>query len=223
MGTKTVVEKELKIAIPDESIWFNFCEVLGGKPNRILRQVNTYFDTSNRTLLKRGNLMVRVREEDEHLEVTVKDRVSLETDPRVQQTRERTAKITADQWHRVHRGQCDLTALNVDLCRELAAEVGDKLYPIGSIRNTRYVYPLAEGYVAELDCTEFPGARVDYEVEVELTLPHHSLEGAMRVLGPSMEIAGIEYAAAAPAKYQRFIEALSALDESSLKGRETVD
>ena len=41
MTTKTVLEKELKIVIPDESIWFNLCEVLGGTPSAILEQINT--------------------------------------------------------------------------------------------------------------------------------------------------------------------------------------
>jgi len=223
MGTKTVVEKELKISIPDESIWFNFCEVLGGKPSGILRQINTYFDTKDHALIAHGQVMVRVREENESLEVTIKDRLVAQDDSKVQQTRERTEKITREQWERVHRGECDLTALDVDLCRALASEVGEKLYPIGSIINTRYLYPLSDGYVAELDQTEFPGGRIDYEIEVELTQPNHTLDGAMNQLGPSLEIAGIEYDSMASPKYQRFLEALRALDSNALKSTDSSD
>ena len=61
MTTKTVLEKELKIAITDESIWFNLREVLGGESSAVLEQINTYFDTSDRALLGTGGMMIRVR------------------------------------------------------------------------------------------------------------------------------------------------------------------
>ena len=212
MTTKTVLEKELKISIDDEAIWCNLREVLGGAQSRVLNQINTYFDTADRTLLAAGDMMVRVRQENEAIEVTVKDRIVIDSSTASLQTRERTASLSAAQWRQVHRGECDLTALDVDLCRILRDEAGGSLFPIGSIVNTRFTYELEDGYIAELDRTEFPGGRIDFEVEVELRLPHHSFEGAKRALAAPLEIAGVEMIVPSSPKYQRFLACLAAPD-----------
>ena len=220
MTTKTVLEKELKIAITDESIWFNLREVLGGESSAVREQINTYFDTSDRALLGTGGMMIRVRQENEAIEVTAKDRIAIDAKAASLQTRERTAPLSALQWQRVHRGECDLTALDVDLCRTLRDEVGGLLFPIGSIVNTRHVYELEHGYIAELDRTEFPGGRVDFEVEVELRLPHHSFEGARQALALPLEIAGVEIVEPSSPKYQRFLACLAAADPMDVDPQE---
>lgn len=204
MTTETHRERELKLCLPDEETWAAARNALGD-PARTLRQVNTYFDTRRRTL--RG-MMVRVREEDGALAVTAKDRAVIDPETSSLSSRERTAPLLPAQWALVHRGRCALTALPIPLCEALRVEAGDALFPIGSVVNTRTVHPLAQGYLAELDRTELPGGRVDYEVEVELRESGHTLIGALVALAEALPGLDVRSWEAASPKYARFLDCL---------------
>src|SRR5690606_8409804 len=88
------IERELKLLLPDEAAWEALRATLG-PPRRVIRQVNTYFDTRDRRLTRTRRLMVRVREESEadgreHVEVTAKDRTVVDPATASLRTRERT-------------------------------------------------------------------------------------------------------------------------------------
>ncbi len=206
MTTETMVERELKLRLASEASWARLREALG-EPQRRIHQTNTYFDTADRRLEKTRMMMVRVREAGQRIWVQSKDRVTTTDDLLI--SRERQAELTTAQWRRVHRRETALTQLNIALCRDFYEEVGDHLYPLGSMVNTRDVYPLADGYIAEVDRTELPGGGIDFEVEVELREPHHTAEGARAAL-PDMELD--PHQESSP-KYQRFLEALERLGD----------
>lgn len=205
MTTRSNEERELKLRLPDEGAWAAVREVLG-PPREVLRQINTYFDTRDRRLLRDRALSVRVRDENGRLELTAKDR-KRRTEG-LQSARERTEPLSPEDWRRVHRGEARLTDLPYPLCQALAVEVGASLHPVGSMANTREVYPLSGGYLLELDRTELPGGAIDYEIEIELREPGHTAEGARAAVEPLLTAAGLEDLEPSRAKYARFLEAL---------------
>ncbi|MFT7622690.1 MAG: inorganic triphosphatase YgiF [Myxococcota bacterium] len=201
--SRHITEREVKLRLPDEAAWAAVRLALS-PPVRVLRQVNTYFDTPSGRLRERRDLMVRVREVDGRQWVQVKDRIS--ANDGLLTSRERETELTPSAWQSVHRAVTALTALDNPLCQQLAVEVQDSLHPLGSVINTREVFDLGDGYLAEVDRTELPGGRVDYEVEIELRAEHHTTEGA---------IAAVEAAAGqaltggfSTPKYGRFLDAL---------------
>ena len=204
MDTQTLIERELKIRLADENAWADFCASLG-VPDRVIRQVNTYFDTRDRRLCVAAERMVRVRETSDSLVITVKDRANV-ADSLLLSSRERTTPVSKAQWRSVHRGHCALTELPIPLCQDLYREVGQHLFPLGSMVNNRRVYTLSEGYIVEVDRTELPAGRVDFEVEIELRQDDHTTDAALRCL-----YAAVPTFAGQPdptTKYARFLEAL---------------
>lgn len=208
MTTETLIESEVKLALASEHEWARLREALG-PPQRRIAQTNTYFDTRDQRLRRGRRLMVRVRQTSDRLEVTAKDRVASEPGASTLRSRERNAALTEKQWRAVHRGRCALTELPIPLCAELHAEAGDHLYPLGSIVNTREEYPLAGGYLAEVDRTELPGGRVDYEVELEFRQPEHTAQGALNALRDAAPgIDSLVFTGEPTPKYARFLEAM---------------
>ncbi|HIA04835.1 MAG TPA: hypothetical protein EYN66_23555 [Myxococcales bacterium] len=125
-----------------------------------------------------------------------------------QQVRERNQPLSLAELERVEAGEVGVTALVNPLSEELSVQFGE-LCILGKTVNTRRVFPLIDGYIAEVDCTEFPSGRVDYEVEVELRQSTHTFASAARALSTAL---GSEiFAALEPStsKYRRFLDTLS--------------
>jgi uncharacterized protein YjbK len=210
--TETIIEQEVKLLLPDEGAWLAFRQALGDGPSSSHRQVNTYFDTRDERLARERSTMVRVREQDRSITMTVKDRVVRDLATASLTVRERSVALTPSDWQRVHRGQCALTALELSLCVDVLAEIGEPLFPIGSMVNTRLTYPLRNNYIAEVDATELPGGRVEYEVEVECRQPGHTLAEAREIVTEALDSAGILGVTPSLPKYQRFLDARIACD-----------
>lgn len=201
----SALEREIKLLLPDEAAWRRLRAALG-QPVAVHRQVNTYFDTPDGRLRRSRALMVRIRDEDGRFEVTAKDRGARQEG--VRSARERSEPLDAGDVADVLGGRRPLTSLDVPLCRTLAAEAGGPLGPIGATVNIREVYPLQGGYVAEVDRTEFPGGRVDHEVEIELREPHHTADGARAAIAGALLEAGVPDPSPARGKYARFLESV---------------
>lgn len=184
-GVADGIEREVKLRLADEAAWLALREALG-RPQRVSQQTNTYFDTGDRKLRRDRSMMVRVREEAGASRLQIKDRISRAGGLLV--SRERDEPLTPAAW------------------RALEDEVGAPLEPLGSVANTREVYDLGEGYLAEVDRTELPGGRVDYEVEIELRRDEHTADGARAALEAACP-SGAPRPISTP-KYQRFLEAI---------------
>lgn len=211
MSTETTREREVKLHLDDEAAWAAIRHTLGS-PEAVLHQTNTYFDTRDRRLLRTGRLMVRVREENGRIRIQAKDRVRDSVG--LLESRERAADLTPEQWRRVHRTEVALSALPLELAAALGHEAGGALYPIGSVVNRREVYRLADGYLAEVDRTEFPGGRIDFEVELELRQVHHTAAAAVAALDAAAPGHGVDSLPNPRSKYARFLAALDALESA---------
>ena len=213
-ATQTVEERELKLGLNDEAAYATLVGALG-VPLRRERQTNVYFDTRRRALLAARALMVRVRVSEQldvsppkvTIELTAKD--GSRTLEGVTRSRERTASLSAAQWAEVHRARRALTDLELPLAQALRDEAGDALFPVGSLVNERRTYDLGDGYRLEFDRTEFPGERLDYELEVELREPHHTAEEARRRVLELLARHDVEPGPPTTSKFARFLDALS--------------
>jgi uncharacterized protein YjbK len=206
MTTETQMEVELKLRL-SESI-YNEMRVRLGQPQAVIEQTNVYFDTPTLIIMRERKLMVRVRQA-ERLEVTVKDRVADPGDG-VLRTRERTAELSEEQWHFVSERHTQLTNLDIELCKTLYKELGEHLFIAGLTRNLREVYPLGDGYLAEVDRTEFPDNSVHFEVELELRDPAHTLRGARDALAAALPSIDVNQLRPSSSKYGRFLKAINA-------------
>ncbi len=202
-----IIERELKLLIPDEVTWALIrAHLVDTRPSLgAVTQTNTYFDTRDRRLLRAATGMVRIREEDGAFEVTCKDKVLSDDGELV--TRERTDPLEpADALDALNQRKA-LTDIEVELCISLLQEQRDALYPIGALVNHRHRFELGDGYVLELDRTELPG-QTEYEIEIELTEGHHSFAGARAALGAVLPEALVEPLSPSRSKYRRFLAAL---------------
>jgi uncharacterized protein YjbK len=192
-------EHELKISLPGAAD-FDLLLAGLGEPEKQSRQVNHYYDTSDRALLG-ARMSLRFREEEgkswfslkrmggwsegylrgEELEAEVREKIS---DP---------AQLDPYHW--------DLPPIRF-LRRQFGAL---RLVWQGSIRNTRRVYSLGEGIRMEVDRTEFPGGRVEYEIEVEC----QDEEKARHLLLGLLDSRGVRWVPQTKTKQQRFLEYLA--------------
>jgi chromosome partitioning protein len=149
-----------------------------------LQQVNHFFDTPGLSL-HGASCILRLREEGDNFLVTAKSPSTRSADGTLSVRREEEVSIDAARARQILAGRLSpLDALrsrhggDSPLTRSLDALIDDaELREVGSFRNLRrrlgpLPLPLTDGgsmdVVFEFDRTEFPGGRVDHEVEVEL-------------------------------------------------------
>lgn len=204
-GIVDQVERELKLRLTEYE-WSLLRQELG-TPLCIHQQTNTYFDTRQHDLRHRLSIMVRIRSEDSTYELTVKDRILGEQSGQLE-TRERTEPLRSELATAILERTTALTEADVELTKQLRQQVGADLEPVGQVKNTREVFALGQGYIAELDRTELPGGRVDYEVEIELRNDSHTYLGARNALQLHTSI---KCSALPPSrsKYARFLNCLT--------------
>lgn len=204
-GIVDQVERELKLRLTEHE-WTLLRQELG-TPLCTHQQTNTYFDTSQHDLRHRLAIMVRIRSEDSAYELTVKDRIHGEQSGQLE-TRERTEPLRSELATAILERSTVLTEADVELAKHLRKQIGAELKPVGQVKNTREAFVLGQGYIAELDRTEFPGGRVDYEVEIELRNDSHTYVGARNALQLHTSI---QCSALPPSrsKYARFLSCLT--------------
>jgi len=219
-------ENEIKLLVDDERAFVTLGGLLLGRGVALpmpATQINRFFDTDDR-VLGRGGFVLRLREEGERLTLTAKGpaRAGASTNGLVSKAEEEI-EITAAEGAAIRAGATSpLDLLEARLASRPAllgamrGAAGERpLAEVGAFRNERRsVGPLdvatAAGtvkIVLELDRTEFPGDRVDHEVEAEI------LEGdPVAVLARFRDLfreAGLAWRPA-PSKPKRFFEALDA-------------
>jgi uncharacterized protein YjbK len=206
--TETIDEHELKLRLPDEAAAMRLAALLG-TPRTVLEQCNTYFDSRESTVARSGKMMIRVRSCESHYEVTIKDRAIVDRDQGSLSSRERNSTISVIQGESVISGSNALTTLDNELCRQLFKELGEHLFAVGQIHNTRQVYDLPDNYVLELDRSELPNGLVEFEIEMELRSENHSLAEARQRAELLFSQIGITDVEPSHPRYHRFLAALS--------------
>lgn len=192
-------ERELKFRLRDEGDWRAVQQVLGAPAGR-LEQVNAYLDTADGRVAERRE-MVRLRRENDARVLTYKQGVRAEDG--YFEAREFEAPITAEEWERLLGGR-EVGLEHLEPLTVLRSSVGlGPLRVTGEVRNLRLRYPLANGDVLELDRTEFPGGRLDFEIEVETAHP----EEVRSLLEDLAGRAGVPLEVQTRTKYERFLEA----------------
>lgn len=232
MQKRTTTETEWKLALENEGENRAFLTALpiGTRRASPVVQTNHLFDTSGGQLLRHG-LSLRLREEAGRWTLTAKGAAHLGAQDAALTTRPETevelppdvaAALLADPVSAVEtlRARAPDAPLTDELARLVAT---DPLTSLGSFRNERQrIGPLqlpggsadaapSPLLLFELDRTEFPGGRVDREVEVELALDQaEAAEVSLRAL---WKRAGLVWRTA-PSKAARFRAALEAVRDA---------
>lgn len=191
------LEQELKYRIAGPAEFEKVLRYLG-PPTGVLDQCNHYF--SDRPDRPSPDWSLRVRQEDELFELTFKlgkkqvqgyfEATEVECPVDEQQVEE---LLTQPVWSE--------TLWELPPLQRLREEFGvQRLVLLGSLRNRRHVCPQSGGWVAELDITDYPQGRVDYELEVEtaeVAAVQQALEPVAHYLSPQSKT-----------KFRRFLEVL---------------
>jgi len=197
MSTPLPRENELKLELTGSRDYETLVAKLG-EPRDVRHQVNYYFDTPGHDLLRR-HVSLRVRDEDGRLTVSLKRGGGWSEGYLAGEELEAPVPPGVDDPSR-----SDPSEWNVPPVRVLRDEFKSlSLVCLGSARNTRRVYDLPEGIRLEVDRTEFPGGRIEYEVEAEW----HDEEEVRRVVTRLLDGWNLRYAPQTRTKHERFLAA----------------
>lgn len=223
-STSRRIESEFKLLLSGEEDANRLIALLIGPAAQApapVGQLNEFYDTPDRAF-GAGLRILRLREEGGHFFLTAKGRLpGLDDAGALSRLGEEEVEID-EVWARaIHAAVlCPLAALEEsldtesDLLQALRASVGAAhLETVGCFRNERRkVGPIplgaSDGELAlcfEFDRTEFPGGRIDWEVEVEVQASQE--ERAEELLRELFARAELPWRASTP-KVQRFLQAL---------------
>jgi uncharacterized protein YjbK len=186
MKNKKGSEKELKLVLSESEYNLLISHLKeNAKAGQVLKQRNTYFDTRDMDLLRRGD-MLRLRDENGSRILTLKQRASCDDGYFVCNEKEEKLKDGAD-WK--------------SICVQWG--VTAELKSVGAIENLRQCYHW-RSYLLEIDRTIFPGGKVDHELECE-TLEPEQLKRVLKELFANLQI---PYSPQDKTKFRRFLEAV---------------
>ena len=198
------MEVELKLALTPPEALERLLACLP-TPDAVITQTNHYF-ADPVGVLARDRVMVRVRESvtqgDESPQpviLTIKRRAEVNNGLFIAQEDE--YELDNEAWQVVRDDGGDLRQAGVEPLEALCEALGvSMLFKVGAFRNTRRCIPL-QGLMLEVDRTEFPGGRVDVEVEVET----EEVERARHVLMTIADAHHLHLQPQALGKYSRFV------------------
>jgi uncharacterized protein YjbK len=205
-GGAEAEEREIKLKIPTPELYKKLVADLPG-PEGVVHQRNHYFDTGDGCLVRRG-LMLRVRDEDGEIIVTLKGPAKRHGFASVRTEVEEG--LQRDLWEQILHGQGALEHLDAAPLRMLEPILGGRtLKLLGWIDNERRIHRLSSGpldLTVELDRTRFPDGSEEYELEVEVD--RHRQEAAETYLRDILSELGLSWELQSKGKYQRFREKL---------------
>lgn len=206
------IETELKLGLPDEAAWRWVRDQLG--PGPVRHQENHFFDTPERAF-RAARIGVRLRREGDAITLTLKAdpleshesgaagavsrRIELER-PLSRSTFEQaliggfSLETALAGWRREIREAPNADAAFAMLGRVEALTRGGVLRRFGGFANRREILPFSTRDAAgsieaslELDRTEYPGGRVDFEIEVELGRQSAGRDGTLSRIHHALE------------------------------------
>ena len=205
-GGAEAEEREIKLKIPTLELYQKLAVALPGTEG-VVHQRNHYFDTGDGCLVRRG-LMLRVRDEDGEINVTLKGPAKCHGSAWVRTEVEEG--LERDLWEQILGGQRALEHVDVAPLRMLEPILGGRtLKLLGWVDNERRIHRLSSGpldLTVELDRTRFPDGSEEYELEVEED--RHRQEAAETCLREMMSELGLSWELQSKGKYQRFREKL---------------
>lgn len=224
------LERELKLLVPDPAAFVALAAVLGCEPDPAVLQQNHFFDTPAHDL-RRARCALRLRVEPGRATLTAKGAALPSGAAALAVRPELELALAPDEAAALLAGERSPLAFLARHGGPLAQRVvaltgGAPLVPVGAFANRRArLGPVrlpdpgggsgpgpGAAVVLELDATEFPGGRVDHEVELELPGPCPETLAALR---RAFDLAGLPWRPAT-SKARRFFEAL----EQAAAGRQ---
>jgi uncharacterized protein YjbK len=180
------IETEIKLGLPDAHAWQRIRDQLGA--GKVLHQANHFLDVPSQSF-RQARIGIRLRAEENARLVTAKGHSDGPVTS-VSRRIELESPVALDEFDRALRSGLELRPwilswrkrfgsspeahTFIERLESLSSE--GCLSSFGHFNNRREIFPLVlatpEGPLRlelELDRTEFPGGRVDYEVEVERT------------------------------------------------------
>ena len=186
------LEQELKFEFTDRVAWDRALEALG-PPSSRLEQVNHYFSDAAGS----SGWSLRLRRENGNYRLTYKSGRSAQDGYfQALEVEECVDSPSAEKFFAGLASDDPLWSLP-PLARLRADRGVSQLIYLGCNRNQRFPCP-QEGWVAELDISEFPDGSIDYELEVECSDPASVREQLQRMLGA--------LTVQTKTKYRRFLE-----------------
>lgn len=167
---------------------------------RLLEQDNRFFDTADRRL-RRAALNLRLRRENDRLLMTCKGRGGIGAAGEHRHT-EWEEWLDASRWSAIERGV--LSVDDLPLPEPVRQALGNgRLEALGGFANRRLEFHQHDDPAALLclDRTEFLGARIDHELEIETASPVVIAERWRRILDGW----GVVFTAQPITKFARFI------------------
>lgn len=194
-------EIELKYDLRDREEYERVLRALG-EPARVLRQVNHYFIGDGGNRLRRGEAVLRLREEDGRFTLAFKTGAGLEGG--VLRCEETEAPLDAETARALLDSRRNPLALDHEASKAAAGCLGGgDLRIAGSSRTERAEFRMDEGEVLQVDRVEFPGGGEDFEIEMETDDPRAADFTLRRMFGQM----GIVLAPQKKTKVRRFLEA----------------
>lgn len=197
------LEQELKYRIAGQVEFEKVLQFLG-PVTEVLEQCNYYF--SDRPDRPSPDWSLRVRQANQLYELTFK--LGKKQTGGYFQSTEVECPIDAEQVEELLSQPVWSESLwELPPLERLRREFGvGRLVLLGSLRNQRHCCPQKAGWVAEMDITQFPQGRVDYELEIE-TAEVAAVEAALQPIAGFLR-------PQTKTKFRRFLEALQ-LNQSS--------
>lgn len=220
------IENEIKVLVDGEQAFRTVGALLLGNaaalPSPVM-QVNRFFDTTDRAL-RRGGFMLRLREQEDRFILTAKGPPSrVGVGDGLMSKAEEEIEITTTEGRHIREGETsplDMLESRLPkrpaLLRAIRATVAERrLTEVGAFRNERRSLGALDldtaagtaSLLLEMDRTEFPGDRVDHEIEAEIL--DGSPEAALARVRDLFREAGLEWRPST-SKSRRFFAALEA-------------
>jgi uncharacterized protein YjbK len=199
------MECELKYALENEAAYEKLRLSLG-PPQAQLQQTNLYLEDPNseQQAALRLRLERNLTDGTERRVLTYKRRAAVQSISAAYfVAHEYELEIEQSDWDTIATGSPTERQWKLEPLARFAETNGKVLLrALGEMENTRWTYPLPDGSLAELDRTQLPGNREDFELEIETDRP----EPVERWVSARFRELGLELRPQPLTKFRRFLE-----------------
>ncbi|MBJ8078349.1 CYTH domain-containing protein [Bacillus cereus group sp. N12] len=197
-------EREIKLSLTEEQ--YNLILKSAINPKKKV-QSNYYYDTENYDIQK-GNNTLRVRNEQNSIELTLK--IKNKTEDGITYSTEYNQVLNQEQYNDLLKNSNYFSSLlNEEVTSGLKEIDINKIKYVGKTHNIRVIFSTSSGLLFHLDKTTFPGDTTEFELEIE------NAEYSYNIFEELKETYGITPIINEQSKYKRFIKHISKLQNEN--------